>query len=390
MGRERFTEGVLKKYHDRFRMLLGKRPVLSLLELPAITNKKQELAAWSFSHIIAPTMMNDQPLMRFVCFVAVIHALEHGLSPAHAYPIAMLGVLLSSDFCDFEVGYQFAVLATRICDRFQNLSDKAKTVVTLGSLMHWTKPLLLSIPVLEEARSLSMQVGDHSFAAYSLIFKCVSSLYGGRPLRALHSEVVQSRLFNSKHLNNALTNEYLAGIDLVTTILTSNSQQVSDLELLTQSPSEVEFLQRAAVTPSAIPLASYLTFKAQCLYIFGQPWMALQTLHQAAGKLVFITGHATTVYFLFLESLCMCSLLAKYPTTNTQQTADDEKKDKGTAATQTRTRMLTSPRLGCAHPAHPVSCAPSSVLCALSRGQEGGGGAVARVEGGLQGGVSVR
>ena len=202
-------------------------------------------------------------------------------------------------------------------------------MVTLGSLMHWTKPLLLSIPVLDEARNLGMQVGDHSFAAYSLIYKTVSSLYGGRPLRALHNDIIQSRLFNSKHLNNALTNDYLAGVDLVVSILTSNSQQISDLELLTQSPAEVEFLERAAISPSAIPLASYLVLKAQCLYIFGQPWMALQALHQAAGKLVFITGHATTVYFLFLESLCMCNLLAKYPTTNAQQTAEDDKKDKG-------------------------------------------------------------
>ena len=104
---------------------MGKRSVLSILDLPAITDRRQELAAWSFSHILAPTMMNDQPLMRFICFVAGIHALEHGLSSAHAYPMAMLGVLLSSDFYDFEVGYQFAVLATRICDRFQNLSDKS-------------------------------------------------------------------------------------------------------------------------------------------------------------------------------------------------------------------------------------------------------------------------
>ena len=239
----------------------------------------------------------------------------------------MLGVLLSSDFYDFEVGYQFGVLATRVCDRFNNLSDKSKTVMVLGSLMHWTKPLLLSIPVLDEAKSLGMQVGDVSSAAYSIIYKTVSALYGGRPLRVLHSEIVQSRLYNSKHLNNALTNEYLAGIDLVVSILT-NSQQTSDLDLLTQSPPEVEFLQRAASTPSAIPLASYLLFKAQCLYIFGQPWMALQTLHQAAGKLVYITGHASTVYFLFLESLCMCNLLAKYPTTNAQQTLDDDRKVK--------------------------------------------------------------
>ena len=334
MGRERFTEGVLKKYYDRFRSLMGKRSVLSLLDLPAITDKRQELAAASFSHVVAPTMMSDQPLMRFICLVAAIHALEHGLSPSHAYPFAMLGVILSSDFYDFDVGYQFGVLATRICDRFNNLSDKAKTVVTLGSLMHWTKPLLLSIPVLDEARSLGMQVGDVSFSAYAIMHKTVSSLYGGRPLRTLHSEIVQSRLFNSRHLNNQLTNEYLVGIDLVVTILTSNSQQISDLDLLTQSPSEVEFLQRASSTPSAMPLASYLVFKAQCLYIFGQPWMALQTLHQAAGKLVYITGHATTVYFLFLESLCMCSLLAKYPTTNAQQVLDDDRRERDDRKTE--------------------------------------------------------
>ena len=328
VGKEKFTEGVLKKYWDRFKQLLGKRAVLSLLDLPRVTDRRTELAAWSFSHMVAPTMMSDQPLMRFICLVAAIHALEHGLSPAHAFPLAMLGTIVSSDFLDFELGYQFGVLATRVCDRLGNLGDKCRTVMTLGAMMHWTKPLLLSIPVLDEAKELGMQVGDAAFAAYSLIFRTVSSLYGGRPLRAVHSEIMQSRLFNSKQLSNALTSEYLVGIDLVVTVLTSSSQQISDLELLTQSPSEVEFLQRASLCPSAVPLASYLIFKAQCLYLLGQPWMSLQTLHQAAGKLVFITGHASTVYFLFLESLCMCSLLAKYPTSNTQQTSDDERKEK--------------------------------------------------------------
>ena len=328
IGKERFTEGVLKKYYERFKTLLGKRPVLSLLDLPPITDRKVELAAWTFSYMVAPTMMCDQPLMRFICLVAAIHALENGLSAAHAYPLSVLGVILSADFYDFEVGYQFGVLGSRICDKFQCLSDKSKTTMTLGGMMHWTKPLLLSVPVLEEARNIGMQVGDLSFAAYSLIYKTVSSVYGGRPLHNIHNDIVQSRLFNSKYLNNnQLTNDYLVGMDIIVTILTSHSNQISDLDLLTQSPAEIDFLQRATASSSAIPLASYLTLKAQCLYIFGQPWMALQALHQAAPKLVYITGHAGTVYFLFVESLCMCALLAKYPTTNAQQQLDSERKD---------------------------------------------------------------
>ena len=328
IGRERFTEGVLKKYYERFKTLLGKRPVLSMLDLPPITNRKVELAAWTFSYMVAPTMMCDQPLMRFICLVAAIHALENGLSAAHAYPLSVLGVILSADFYDFEVGYQFGVLGSRICDKFQCLSDKSKTTMTLGAMMHWTKPLLLSIPVLEEARNIGMQVGDLSFAAYSLIYKTVSAVYGGRPLHLIHNDIVQNRLFNAKYLNNnQLTNDYLAGMDIIVTILTSHSTQISDLDLLTQAPAEIDFLQRASAISSAIPLASYLTFKAQCLYILGQPWMALQALHQAAPKLVYITGHASTVYFLFIESLCMCALLAKYPTTNAQQQLDSERKD---------------------------------------------------------------
>ena len=328
LGKERFTEGVLRKYYERFRTLLGKRPVLSLLDLPPITDRKVELAAWTFSYIVAPTMMCDQPLMRFICLVAAIHALENGLSAAHAYPLSVLGAILSADFYDFDVGYQFGVLGSRICDKFQCLSDKCKTTMTLGGMMHWTKPLLLSVPVLEEARNVGMQVGDLSFAAYSMIYKTVSSVYGGRPLHQVHNELVQLRLFNTKYLNNnQLTNDYLIGMDIIVTILTSHSNQISDLDLLTQSPAEIDFLQRASATASAIPLASYITLKAQCLYIFGQPWMALQVLHQAAPKLVYITGHASIVYFLFFESLCMCALLAKYPTTNAQQALDSERKD---------------------------------------------------------------
>ena len=328
IGKERFTEGVLKKYYERFKSLLGKRTVLSLLDLSPINDRKVELAAWTFSYMVAPTMMCDQPLMRFICLVAAIHALENGLSAAHAYPLSVLGVILSADFYDFDVGYQFGVLGSRICDKFQSLSDKSKTTMTLGGMMHWTKPLLLSVPVLEEARNIGMQVGDLSFASYSMIYKLVSSVYGGRPLHQIHNDIVQSRLFNSKYLNNnQLTNDYLAGMDIIVTTLTSNSNQISDLDLLTQSPAEIDFLQRASAISSAIPLASYLTLKAQCLYIFGQPWMALQALHQAAPKLVYITGHASTVYFLFTESLCMCALLAKYPTTNAQQQLDSERKD---------------------------------------------------------------
>ena len=339
IGKERFTEGVLKKYYERFKTLLGKRPVMSMLDLPPITDRKVELAAWTFSYMVAPTMMCDQPLMRFICLVAAIHALENGLSAAHAYPLSVLGVILSADFYDFDIGYQFGVLGSRICDKFQSLSDKSKTTMTLGGMMHWTKPLLLSIPVLEEARSVGMQVGDLSFAAYSLIYKTVSSVYGGRPLQQIHTDIVQSRLFNAKYLNNnQLTNDYLAGIDIVVTVLTSHSNQISDLDLLTQSPAEIDFLQRASAIASAIPLASYLTLKAQCLYIFGQPWMALQALHQAAPKLVYITGHASIVYFLFVESLCMCALLAKYPTTNAQQQLDTERKDVEDKSTAERVR----------------------------------------------------
>jgi hypothetical protein len=90
-------------------------------------------------------------------------------------------------------------------------------------------------------------------------------------------------------------------------------------------------MHRTEKSSSALALVCYLLFRAHMLYHYGQPWLALQCLNHAQGKLVYLTGWINHAYFYLLHSLCQLALLAKYPPTPAGSTLAKDSATSGSA-----------------------------------------------------------
>jgi hypothetical protein len=338
--------------------------VLSLLDLPRVTDRTQTLVSQAYASLITPAWLAHQPLLRLVCFKAVLHALEYGLCGTEAFPLLMLGMVLLADFGDVERGAELTTVAFKLADRvdaqmlgtlqlsgsgptttsgsssglsgspagspvaaastvlaavpssasISSISERSKLcILHAGLLHHWQRPLDQCLPLLDSALNLSLQTGDLAFCGYAFVFKINASFYAGCNLENLYEDTLRAKLSNARILNNGLAADFLTGLEMLLLNFNGYAHYASEFELVTASTQEVQFIARTEQSASALALASFLIFRAHMLYHYGQPWLALQCLQHAQRKIVYLSGWINHAYFLFLHSLCQLALLSRYP-----------------------------------------------------------------------------
>ncbi len=318
--------------------------VRSLLDLPRMTSGHERLIALTYASLIAPAWVAHQPLLRLIVFKAALHALEYGLAGCEHTPFLMLGLILLSDFGEVERGSELAGLSFQLCDKFASAAlsdsaagaggaagggsnqsapshqDRAKLcALHAGLLHHWQRPLESALPLIDSSLHLSLSSGDISIAGWALIFQINAFFYTGRPLDTLYADVCKAKVSNARILNNQLTSDFLQGIEMILLNLNGYNHYSSEFELVAASAAEVAFMQRVEKSASGgLALACFLIFRAHMLYLYGQPWLALQCLSHAQSKLVYLTGWINHAYFCFLHSLCQLALLTKNPPTNNE------------------------------------------------------------------------
>ena len=317
--------------------------VTGLIDLPTLTDKHQHLIALTYASLITPCWISHQPLLRLICFKAALHALEHGLCGSESFPLLMLASILMMDFNEIERGQELAAVCFKISERFaaappsllgtnrsassaptlsgpggslHSGSDRAKLcIVNAGLISHWVSPLDHSLPLIDQAFHLGLQIGDLAFSGYSFVFKITTMFYCGKNLELLYEDVLKSKLSNQKILNNSLTSEFLTGLEFLLLNLNGYDHYTSEFELITPSANEINFMTRCESSSAALALTTYLIFRAHMLYHYGHPWLALQCLHHAKSKIVYLTSWISQAYFVWLTSLCQLALLAKHPPT---------------------------------------------------------------------------
>ena len=277
-------------YAEIERELCG-RPISVIAEMPLITDPIQAAISTMIICILPATFLFDPVLNGSLSFLAVLHALQHGLIGPDAYAVVMAGVVLSASnnqharWLPRQYGQAGVVIMSR-----HSLPSQGRTMFADSVfLRHWFDDVHEAYDECNVASEAAIAAGDTLFGSYSLLGLYVLA-QNFRTLPELHTEAEQAMLMNKQLRNGLITATYLEGVQLANAALTDTGRfgpSFSSVNPALISAEEEAVLGRTT-SLSPLPAGLLLVTRAKTQYILQRHDLALDTLDRV--KPAFLTG----------------------------------------------------------------------------------------------------
>ncbi|MCI0528880.1 MAG: AAA family ATPase, partial [Nitrospira sp.] len=290
---------------------LGKRSIASLSEEPDLKIPEKRVAAKLLANILPPASLFNQDLFALIVVKLVNLSLKYGLTPESSQGYARYGILLGSMFGDYRSGYEFGLLALKLSERFNDLSQKCRTCFALSRHLHyWVKPLKSAQAIEDEGYRAALESGELQYAGYILYDKLVNSFHQGKNLEQILMEASNFLLFSRRTKNQTAIDNILA-YQLVVLNLSSLTQD--KFSFYKDKTHENQYLEDCLTRRSLRPICIYQILKSQVLYQYDQPAEALRLTLKAREWLPLIRGTIPVVEYNFYYSLCLSALYPEAP-----------------------------------------------------------------------------
>ena len=165
---------------------LAGRPVLSLVELPAMTDPVKIAAIRILAMTIPTSYLYDPGLFPLMAARQVVLSAEHGNTGASAAGYAAWGIILGGALGRIEEGYEFGQLALRVLERHDAKDVEARTrYIVACFIAHGKEHVRQSVKALRDVYQTALETGDLDFAGYSLVTQITQLYLGGAELGEL-------------------------------------------------------------------------------------------------------------------------------------------------------------------------------------------------------------
>jgi PAS domain S-box-containing protein len=160
-----------------------------LLHLP-LTTDIRALTIMRLIRSFFTTIYTNAPTLAPLVLMDMVNlTLKHGNT--NLAPTGYMGYafIMSSALGDISTGKQYGDLALRLAEKLGTPDAKSGAFVLYATvLQHWTEPLRNTLPILKEARTRALAIGDFSQASTALLIHDYHSYVAGRDLRELNRE----------------------------------------------------------------------------------------------------------------------------------------------------------------------------------------------------------
>jgi PAS domain S-box-containing protein len=191
------TEEDARREYERIWSQLGSRAIESLIELPLMSDPA--LATMDvLTKLGAPAGFADANLYFLVLSRAVNLSLERGNSDGSCFAYVWLGGMVGARFGDYNTGFRFAQLGYELVEQRGLRRFQAKTYTNFGSLVPWTRHILVGRDVLRRAFDAANRIGALTDAAFSSYVMITNLLAAGDPLIDVQREAEHARAFAEK------------------------------------------------------------------------------------------------------------------------------------------------------------------------------------------------
>ena len=169
------------------------RSINKLIDLPKM-NDPVKLACMRIMWKASASFYYAIPyLIILIALKAVRLSIKHGNSPESSLFYAGYGIILCTEFKDFDSGYQFGKLALNIAKQLNDKDTKTCNLFVFNNLVrHYKEHLNESIKPFSDLYKTGQEIGDFEFAALSIINYSLYSFYTGKELKALKSKTASN------------------------------------------------------------------------------------------------------------------------------------------------------------------------------------------------------
>jgi predicted ATPase/class 3 adenylate cyclase len=164
------------------------RSASDLLQAPTLTDA-EKITVLKILVALFPTAYFLSPnLLMFTGLKVVNYALRHGISHLAASGFVLYGLVMGAVLRRFRSGYDFGRLAVELAERGNDPAVMCKVLVIFALFIkYWRDPLDESFPLIERARTLALQAGDHQYANYAIIGRLSLNFSRGVDMATLRS-----------------------------------------------------------------------------------------------------------------------------------------------------------------------------------------------------------
>ncbi|MGD1701585.1 trifunctional serine/threonine-protein kinase/ATP-binding protein/sensor histidine kinase [Dapis sp. BLCC M229] len=291
-------------------LIIGDQYLENLLDLPIMTNREQIVILEIATSIMPATYIAAPPLHLSLVTLSVRLSLQFGNTPEASYGYVSYGVILSS-FQQIEKGVKFGQLALKIVSKFNAKMFKTRIlfVFTLF-LLHRQSHLKKTLPLIQEAYTTALEVGNLEFVGYAAQAFCLYSFLSGQPLESLEPQV--RSYCNSLVQFNQLTTGNWCRI-YWQSILNLLENPETPLILSGKAFQEQELIPDLTAANDLWGLYFFHLYKLMLAYLLGEVESARYHAVEGRKYLVATLGAATEPVFYFYDSLSLIAMFRFLP-----------------------------------------------------------------------------
>ncbi len=116
-------------------------------------------------------------------------SLRHGNIEKTCYIYTIYSRVLITEFGDVATSLAFSEIALRLNEKFKDTTLKGVLLFLHGSFLHnWQQPIATSIPILEQAFTACLEIGNYAYASFSTISLIIAVMEKGESLDAVFKE----------------------------------------------------------------------------------------------------------------------------------------------------------------------------------------------------------
>ena len=250
------------------RLRMRGRRARDLLQAPTLTDA-EKIAALKILVALFPTAYFLSPnLLMFSGLKVVNYSLRHGISHLSATGFVLYGLVLGAVLGKFRRGYEFGQFAVELGERGRDPAVMCKVLVIFAEFIkYWRDPLNESFPLIERARTLALQAGDHQYANYAIIGRLSLDFSRGVDTATLKSYCEQYEGFVQQSKDAFPIESILMWKSSVLALMgQTNAVHSLSNKLYDEKVAEDRYLRTHNLT-----LLSYqYTLRAQLSYLFGR------------------------------------------------------------------------------------------------------------------------
>ena len=284
----------------------GRRPQ-ALLDAETLTDA-DGLAALKILVALFPTAYFLGPnLLMFSALKVVNYSLRHGISHLSASGFVLYGLVLAARLGKIKLGYEFGQLAVELAERAHDPAVTCKVLVIFSEFIkYWRDPLDQSLPLIERARVLALQAGDHQYVNYSIIGQLSLEFSRGANLTTLLSYCAAHDGF-VRQSKDTFTIESMSIWRNCILALVGQTYTVSSLSNDSYDEDEAESAYTRMHNPTL--LAYQNTLRSQLCYLFGQHEKALKCSDRSGAVMASAPGQITVADHLLYRGLAAATML---------------------------------------------------------------------------------